>query len=273
MLNDFERKSMALAKNVSVLVLTYCFWRTDGLSVDQASFTSLDFPLPAWAFAFRLGMGTRANDRHRHYHRLPRTIALHSYPVFRFRKGAFPMVAVHFCCSLGRPRGVFCMARRDGKRMKASNYTSGEYNYLIPTCASHEGLEQVAAAYKKIDHFKDRSLEQLQKDLKWSHSDSPLHEVGWEHFETLKADIDEVAEQLDALYDADDFSGFDDYVGKIESCVISALKELDQRGVFGTEEERKEIVLNFVMGDQDNEDRIRLASLLNTTEQLESYER
>lgn len=150
-------------------------------------------------------------------------------------------------------------------------YTSGEFNYLYPTCSSYEGLRQVAEKYKQDEYYQNKSIEYLQNDLKWSPCDSPLHLEGEDEFESLQGDMQLVFEELDGLYDPSDWSNFNRYVSEIESCVGEALLELDNNGVFGREG-TGDILLNFVMGDQSDEDRIRIAKLLNSAEQVANYE-
>jgi len=41
------------------------------------------------------------------------------------------------------------------------------------------------------------------------------------------------------------------------------LKQLDDEGIFGEGEQRKSIVLNILMGDQSDEERMKYAKLLN----------
>ena len=48
----------------------------------------------------------------------------------------------------------------------------------------------------------------------------------------------------------------------IDVC-IRVLKRLDAEGVFGAGERREGIVLNVLMGDQSDEERLKYAKLLN----------
>ena len=58
----------------------------------------------------------------------------------------------------------------------------------------------------------------------------------------------------------------------MESCLIEALKGIDTAGVFDSQNEREEILINVVMGDQSDEDMIRIARQLNTLPQVEKIE-
>ena len=150
-------------------------------------------------------------------------------------------------------------------------YSSGEFSYLLPTCSSHEGLKEVAQIYKKDKHYAHQSLENVMADLKWSPCDSPLHLKAEDEFYCLENDMNQLSAQLDSLYNPDDWSAFNLFVQQIENCILGALSELDKLGVFGTEQERKKVLINFVMGDQSNEERIFFAKKLNSLSQIESF--
>nr|WP_086940539.1 DUF4303 domain-containing protein [Thaumasiovibrio occultus] len=149
-------------------------------------------------------------------------------------------------------------------------YTSGEYSYLSPTCSTYQGLKDVAEQYQKDDYYKDKSLEYLMDDLKWSPCDSPLHLEAEEEFDCLESEMRKLSEELDSLYNPTDWRAFNAFVNDIENCMIEALSELDSMGVFGTGEVRSQVLVNLVMGDQSDEDRIRFAQRLNSPEQVAS---
>jgi len=138
-------------------------------------------------------------------------------------------------------------------------YTNGEYNYVALTASTLEGLEAVAQAYKEKPSYKAMSIEDLKLDLKWSPCDSPLHGAA----EDVLTAVDPLMQAL-----ATDGTSFDWYVFQVRLCFANALKRIDAEGVFGRGENRKKVVVNLLMGDQSDEDRINFAERVNPSESV-----
>lgn len=139
-------------------------------------------------------------------------------------------------------------------------YTSGEYGYAFLTASSHEGLDEVVADYLSNPSYSHQNPVHLRTTLKWSPCDSPLHELCAEASQELDEVMTEVSE---AFPDIDDKKTFDEFVRRVDGAFIGALRQLDSEGRFGSGQERAGIVLNLLMGDQSDEERIHFASQLN----------
>lgn len=139
-------------------------------------------------------------------------------------------------------------------------YTSGDFAYAFLTASSYEGLDEAVADYRRKPHYAQQDPDQLRTSLKWSPCDSPLHEFCGGASDDLDENMTEVSE---AFPDLDDEEAFDEFVRHVERAFIGALRQLDSEGRFGSATERAGIVLSLLMGDQSDEDRIRLASFLN----------
>lgn len=151
-------------------------------------------------------------------------------------------------------------------------YTSGSYSYVTPTCSTYQGLKEVVEAYQTEAYFAAMPKDELVKSLKWSPCDSPLHTEGEDYFEELDAELLFIDEELDRLYSGKpDEKEVDAFVHQIENCLIQAMKELDAAGVFGTPEERAQVTLGIMMGDQSTEDRIRFVKALNPPDLAEQF--
>ena len=142
-------------------------------------------------------------------------------------------------------------------------YTCGDLAYVIPTSSTEEGLIVAAQKYSTIKRYQDFSIEQLRERLRWSPCDSPLHTFGEEYFAEVNNFVAKVPLILDAIPIEESWLEFNSFVEQFIGVCISVLKQLDQEGVFGEGEQRNSIVLNILMGDQSDEERIKYAKLLN----------
>ncbi len=148
-------------------------------------------------------------------------------------------------------------------------YTNGEFSYVALTASTLEGLDKVVQDYKKKPRYEAMSVEDLRLDLKWSPCDSPLHDVAEDVLTALDPLMQAVSAELDRRFDInDDRKSFDDFVAQVRACVASALKRIDAEGVFGRGDERKKVVINLLMGDQSDEDRIGFAERVNPPESV-----
>src|ERR1043166_3954745 len=153
-------------------------------------------------------------------------------------------------------------------------YTNGEFTYVALTASTYEGLDKVAQNYKKNPPYKAMSIEDLRLELKWSPDDSPLHGAAQDVLTALDPLMDEVTTELRRRSDLkDNWKPFDEFVGQVRNCFAKALKRVDADGVFGRGEERKKVVVNFLMGDQSDEDRIGFAESVNPAESVKMLKR
>ena len=142
-------------------------------------------------------------------------------------------------------------------------YTCGDLAYVIPTSSSEEGLTLAAKKYSTIKYYQDFSIEQLRERLRWSPCDSPLHTYGEEYFTEVNNFVANVPPILDSIPIEESWQEFDSFVSRFMDVCIRVLKQLDSEGVFGESERRNSVVLNILMGDQSDEDRLKYAKLLN----------
>lgn len=151
-------------------------------------------------------------------------------------------------------------------------YTNGERNYVILTASTYEGLEQVARKYQQRDGYRERTLEGLKTDLKWSPCDSPLHEEAADELDDLQPLMDRVSAELDRRGDLnDDLKSYETLVEEIDNCLLNALQRIDADGVFGGTNERRNVLVNLLLGDQSDEERIRFARRLNSPAAVEAF--
>jgi hypothetical protein len=150
-------------------------------------------------------------------------------------------------------------------------YNSGDsWAYLFPTVATKKSLSYVAAEYKKDDYYKDKTIESLEADLKWSPCDSPRHE----NYESSMSETDKIVElasgHLDNLFDDGKENECDELHQKIVKTCLKVMNRLESEGVFG-KLERSSFVLNLLNGDQTDEERLERAKVLNPDSVYQSY--
>jgi hypothetical protein len=148
-------------------------------------------------------------------------------------------------------------------------YTNGEFTFVALTASTCEGLDKVAQDYKKKPPYKAMSIADLRLDLKWSPCDSPLHGAAEADLTALDPLMESVTAELRRRSDLnDDLKSFDQFVAPVRGCFANALKRIDAHEVFGRGEERKKVVVNLLMGDQSDEDRIGFAESVNPAESV-----
>ncbi|MGR6872393.1 DUF4303 domain-containing protein [Pseudomonas sp. HK3] len=150
-------------------------------------------------------------------------------------------------------------------------YNSGDsWSYLFPTVATMKGLSNVAAEYKKDEYYKDKTIEYLEADLKWSPCDSPKHE----DYESSMIETDKIVQSasklMDELFDNDKEVECDELHQQLVKTSLNVMKRLDSEGVFGSLE-RSSFVLNLLNGDQCDEERLERANFLNPENVYQTY--
>jgi hypothetical protein len=152
-------------------------------------------------------------------------------------------------------------------------YTHGDWSYATVSSSSEEGLTRVAKKYLSYSSYQKYSFLELQRILRWSPADSPLHEAGDEFFDDVNTALDNARDIMDALYDEenDAWDEVDAFAQRIEHCFLTALQTLDREETFGKDEQRKKITINLLMGDQSDDIRIEYAKQLNPTEVWQRY--
>ena len=161
-------------------------------------------------------------------------------------------------------------------------YNSGtSWSYLFPTFATHKGLEKTISAYQKKEWYKDETVEELTKDLKWSPCDSPYHGLLEFYLKETTELVDDIFEAIQEMYDQE----CDAYEGpgeaktpltnalqqQLETTCLDTLIKLDADGVFAGLE-RDSFILNLLNGDQSYEERLERAEKVNPPSAFASYQ-
>ena len=143
-------------------------------------------------------------------------------------------------------------------------YTSGEFAFAAATASSYEGLEEAAVRYRAMTSFSSWAVEDLRRFLKWSPCDSPLHHLAGVDFEAMEPTMAEIV----GIFDSIEEEAFPEFCEQVHDAFIRALHRLDESGVFGTAEEREAVIVNLLLGDQSDEDRLDYAARLNSESQV-----
>ncbi|OLT14124.1 hypothetical protein BJF79_02820 [Actinomadura sp. CNU-125] len=129
-------------------------------------------------------------------------------------------------------------------------FTGPLLEYILPTCASEEGLRAVARVYTA----EFGGMVDAQADgLRWSPADSPHHLLGEHHFGAVE-------ELLDSRAAEDDVE--DEAEARLEAC-FRALARLDREGFFGRGDDRDRVIVTVLQGDQSDRSRLANARRLN----------
>ena len=146
----------------------------------------------------------------------------------------------------------------------AALYTSGEIAYVFDTLLTYQGLETVARRYLENKSFREEcgTLDAAMRQLKWSPCDSPHHCEFQDHFKHAN----ELIEQMRPVID-------DNEVGErmweeVHGVFIGVLKGVRNTGIFDDS-----VVLNVLMGDQSDEERLLNAEILNSSQALMLFEK
>jgi hypothetical protein len=151
-------------------------------------------------------------------------------------------------------------------------YTTGDLAYILPTSNTEEGLTLAAQKYSTIKHYRDFGIDQLREHLRWSPCDSPLHTDGEEYFVEVNNFISNVPLILDAIPTEESWAEFDDFHNKFMEVCIKVLRRLETESVFGEGTKRNSVVLNILMGDQSDSERLKFAKLLNPSSVYDQFE-
>jgi hypothetical protein len=147
-------------------------------------------------------------------------------------------------------------------------YTSGEFGYAFLTASSYEGLDESVAACLQQPMYAYHDPAKLRRYLKWFPCDSPLHEF----CEEACGELDEIMHEVCETYlEIEDDSEAEIFVEQVVTAFLSALRQLDSEGLVGTPGQRSSLVLNLLMGDQSDEDRLQFAALVNPPDVVSSF--
>lgn len=143
-------------------------------------------------------------------------------------------------------------------------YTSNEYSYVIATVSTTVGLRTVAKRYMAQYNFEAPwdTFEGAEKELKWSPCDSPHHDVFSEEFHEAQA----LLEELWNATDMDSYEEFEKTTEAVHAAFIRSLGKVREAGVLD-----RSVVLNLLMGDQSDEERLENATALNSPDTLAGF--
>ncbi|TDD92588.1 DUF4303 domain-containing protein [Actinomadura darangshiensis] len=144
-------------------------------------------------------------------------------------------------------------------------YTDAFAAYILPTCASEEGLCQIAKRYAEKS---GRTVDEHAASLRWGPADSPYHLLGEEHF----AGVLGLLESRDLPWQHADDAVDVEVDGRFDAC-FRALAALEQEGFFGHGAERDRVVVNVLQGDQSDESVLENARRLNPPAAVAQLER
>ncbi len=160
-------------------------------------------------------------------------------------------------------------------------YTSGEQGYLILTVNSEQGLTQIAEKYLHYENYRDLdiSLADMRIYLRHSPTDSPLHALNIciKPFKEINQKLEVRLEQMLTIYrdylDEPEVTQFSElHRGKFNQICFQTLQKLAGEGIFGTNSSENGLVLNLLMGDQSDQERLQYASQINSPEIVAQYE-
>ncbi|WP_299444310.1 DUF4303 domain-containing protein [uncultured Aquimarina sp.] len=154
-------------------------------------------------------------------------------------------------------------------------YTSGEYNYIEITGNTHEGLHDKSLEYAKIDSYKNRTIKELEMELKWSPCDWKYHcKVEIPDSDTIQSFLDEIFELSDLLYDS--LSDKDEALEMIDKLIISRFNNLfvsilkNMTTISGGYEE---LIFGVWKGDQSEEEREWFISKINSEDKTSKFKK
>ncbi len=150
--------------------------------------------------------------------------------------------------------------------------TSGDMAYVYPSASTEEGLTQAAQKYidegSKSD--KEKTLQQLSDELRWSLGESYLNMENNTSFEAVNALVANISDIIDE-FPEDSWDEFNTFVAQFMGVCTEVLKRLDGENLFGDSEQRDAITLNILMGDQSDEEMRKYAKLLNPASVYERF--
>ncbi len=150
-------------------------------------------------------------------------------------------------------------------------FTYGELGYLSATASTEQGLTRVAQKYIAGGWNQGKTLEEMREALRWNPVDSPLHLEGQEYFAAVNDFIRDVPGILYNIPTDDSWDEFHAFFEHFIGVCIQVLQRLDAESMFGTAEARDRIVLNVLMGDQSDEERLGYAQRLNPEAVFERF--
>ena len=150
-------------------------------------------------------------------------------------------------------------------------FNSGDsWNYILPSFATKAGLRQVASKYKESEYYQEKSIETLERDLKWNPCDSPRHEMYVNALSKSEGYLRKVVLIMNEYWDDGREREYWRIHEKLVSICINCLQKLENDDVF-IKLKRQSFVLNLLNGDQTEEERLERAEQLNPIDVFLQY--
>ena len=143
-------------------------------------------------------------------------------------------------------------------------YSTALVDYLGCTIFTEQGLEKVVAQYRSQDSYRDESVEQLRRDLRWSPCDSPHHMERLEIFEPLDAAAADWSARLRELEDPD----FSAEVDAAYARLLDGVLAFRNRSLPA----RSEIVTTMFWGDMSEEELLAFVRHCNPADVADAFE-
>jgi hypothetical protein len=163
-------------------------------------------------------------------------------------------------------------------------FSHGSYSFVHTAASSEEGLTREAQDY--VDRFPESwgqfSLTDVRLSLRHSLPGSPLLEaditlsifeevcdLAWERSDALQEIWSSLADELG---NDEAFRLVKPHKDQFLDTCFNVLRKLDSERMFGTGLARERVLLNFLMGDQGNYERLTNAHALNPKHIVERYQ-
>lgn len=137
-------------------------------------------------------------------------------------------------------------------------------SYAGATVFTEEGLLSVAKEYKNSESYKDKSLECLAKELRWSACDSPHHFENEDIFSSVNKQLEEISAYT---HSEEDQVLFNAHIKTLYSLFVAALKGFRESSLHG----EQNIILSVWFGDQDEENISYFIKSCNSPELVEKF--
>ena len=162
-------------------------------------------------------------------------------------------------------------------------YTSGDHGSLLPSSNTEQGLDRRAKMY--LEHYGktyagyslgDMCLDLRDSPCDWEYHNPRQYIIYFKEINQLLEDRRQILTELFSSLATR--SGFEEghaatrpHRERFNQQCISVLKILDQEGIFGSGWRRDRVVINLLMGDQNERERFHFADLLNPPLAAEQY--
>jgi hypothetical protein len=107
-------------------------------------------------------------------------------------------------------------------------FTFDALGYVLPTSFTETGLTQVIQKYQTIPSFSEYNKEELQKELRWSSCDSPLHLEFEEEFDEANKLLSEFEVETHEFFNQDKLEEVEERQSTIKNIFFKVLSKLDE---------------------------------------------